>query len=256
MAIEDGLKSLSEPINNLLGPLSTSVGNTLNDVWELVFGGFGTYVEKKRATRYKALEDFKASLEEKVAQIPEENLCEPPLSIVGPALDASKYYYEEPELREMFANLISSTMDKERATAVHPTFVEIIKGLTPLDAKNLTYIDKAAPIAQYILQGEKKYRIVLSNVFLENPNEQDLTLQSRSISVLEHLGLVEIDFLHTLAPPADYGGFSETDYYKELTKQTEKDPSIGETAISEGGVMLTPLGEHFKKVCFAPEDNP
>ena len=64
---------------NLLGPTTEAAGKTLQDAWELVFGGFGTYVEKKRLTRKKALQDFKASLEDKVNCIPEKHLCDTPL---------------------------------------------------------------------------------------------------------------------------------------------------------------------------------
>ena len=251
MTIGDELKSFSEPVNKLLVPAATSIGNTLNDVWELVFGGFGTYVEKKRATRYKALQAFKASLENKVAQIPEENLCEPPLSVVGPALEASKYYYEEPELREMFANLISSTLDKDKFSTVHPSFVEIIKGMTSLDAQNLTLIDQAAPIVEYRLLKEstQEYKIMLTNVFLGNPSEPNLITQSQSISVLEHLGLVEITFKAALAPPVDYTLFAETEYYKNLVEETKEGPSGRKVEITLGGVRITPLGDCFKEVC-------
>lgn len=124
MSISENIQLVSEPINKLLTPLASSAGKTLQDMWELVFGNFGNYVEKKRIVRLQALEDFKTSLETKVAAIPEERLCEPTLSIVGPALESSKYYFEEPDIREMFAKLISSAMDCETAPSVHPALYQ------------------------------------------------------------------------------------------------------------------------------------
>lgn len=252
MATGDDLKSFSEPINKLLVPFATSVGNTLNDVWELVFGGFGNYVEKKRTIRYKALEEFKSSLENKVAQIPEENLCEPALSIIGPTLEASKYYYEEPELREMFVSLISSTMDKQKVSSVHPIFVNIIKGMTSLDAQNLTYIDMEAPIAEYyILRENDEFDTFLQNVFLENPNETDILLQSQSISILQQLGLVKITFDEEVGDSTRYAPFRETPSFNALCAKTRENPSMGKATLNFGVISLTPLGIRFKEICLS-----
>lgn len=50
----------------------------------------------------------------KIEKIPEENLKEPPINIVGPALeDIGKYYHNEKYLRTLFSNLISSSMNKK-----------------------------------------------------------------------------------------------------------------------------------------------
>lgn len=68
----DKINTVSEPINKLCVPLASSAGKTLQDMWELVFGPLGTFVEKKRIIRQKNLEDFKKSLKNKIATIPEE----------------------------------------------------------------------------------------------------------------------------------------------------------------------------------------
>ena len=102
MSINDD--KLIEPINKLLLPIASAAGQTLQDVWELIFGGLSVYVEKKRIARQNSIDSFKKSLIKNITSIPEDNLQEPPLSIIGPALEASKYYFEEPELREMLQN--------------------------------------------------------------------------------------------------------------------------------------------------------
>ena len=99
---------------------------TFHDIWHLIFGGFHNFVEKKRISRVVDLENFKMSLEHKIADIPKGSLVEPKLSTLGPALEASKYYIEEEQLREMFAKLIASSMDNRVDSKVHPAFVEII----------------------------------------------------------------------------------------------------------------------------------
>lgn len=253
MAIDHDLP-LSEPLNKLLVPVSSSVGSTLQDLWDLVFGGLGIYVEKKRLRRLQALETFKSSLEAKVASIPETNLTEPSLAIIGPALEASKYYFEEPELREMFANLISASMDSEKATSVLPCFTEIIKQLSPLDAQNLACFHNSDhgrfPLAEYHARSkDHSFTVLQQNVFLSNPNEQDIDRQSISIAALARLGLVTITYDRTFSDKTIYKVFSNTPTFLTLaTLLKDSDPNRVLVA-NPGQVYLSPLGRAFIDVC-------
>ena len=56
------------------------------------------------------LENYNRELHEKIEAIPNEKRVEPDIQIVAPALEASKYCVEKEELREMFVNLIASSM--------------------------------------------------------------------------------------------------------------------------------------------------
>lgn len=252
MSMSDVIEKFSEPINKLLVPVATSAGSTLQDAWELVFGGFGSYVEKKRAVRAHALMEFKNSLEGHIAAIPEGQLREPPLSIVGPALEASKYYFEEPELREMFAKLISASMDSKRAEIVHPSFTAIIKQMSPLDAQNLSFFNDTQPIAEYRLADKDgNYSTIISNVFLANPSVTDLTLQSLSLSSLEHLGLIYITYENQLSDTELYAGFDQTMLYLTFKYEIEVQSATNreKVLIQNGLTNLTQLGEKFKQIC-------
>ena len=99
MVIDNLSEIVKEPIEKLTVPLASQIGQTLSDTWELVFGGLSTFVEKKRLTRQKDIEDFKKSLVQNVQSIPPEHLQEPSFSIIGPALEASKFYFEEKDVR-------------------------------------------------------------------------------------------------------------------------------------------------------------
>ena len=63
----------------------------------------------------------------------------PPLSIAGPLVFQLIFAKDEPELRELYASLLSSAMDANE-TSAHPSFVSIIQQLTPDEAKILKYI--------------------------------------------------------------------------------------------------------------------
>nr|DAV44380.1 MAG TPA: protein of unknown function (DUF4393) [Caudoviricetes sp.] len=90
-----------------LGP-----GKTLTDIWDVVLGNyFHALNEKSKAKYQQKIDEFKRTLGEKIIAIPENQVQDPKMSIVGPALEASKYYFDEKEIRNMFANLIASSMD-------------------------------------------------------------------------------------------------------------------------------------------------
>lgn len=254
MAISDAIKELNEPVNKLLVPVASSAGKTLQDIWELVFGGFGAYVEKKRVIRAKDIEDFKASLSNKVASIPSDQLIDPPLAIVGPALEASKYYFEEKELRELFANLIASSMNSSHSTIVHPSFVEIIKQMSALDAQNLALFsveNQTLPIAEIHLETSTSMKILQTNVFLSNPDVQDIDRQAMSITSLVKLGLLSVSYDKYLIDETEYRALDEHTEFLELKAEYPPNNEGKEVAVlSRGSVTLTPLGFAFLSVCF------
>ncbi|MCS0562695.1 DUF4393 domain-containing protein [Citrobacter freundii] len=89
---------------------------------------------------------FKKDLEEKTQSIPAENIVEPKASIAGPALQGLAFSHEEYNLKEMYLNLISSSMNRDVANDAHPAFVEVIKQLTSDEAEMLQiYLCDSAP---------------------------------------------------------------------------------------------------------------
>lgn len=94
----------------------------------------------------------------------------PPLVIAGPTIDAAKYTADEPLLREMFANLLVTSMDRDTAANAHPAFAEIIRQLCPDEAQILKYwaetfgVGEAWPIIDVIFRNEDgSYSIQIPN---------------------------------------------------------------------------------------------
>ena len=80
------------------------------------------------------------AIEQKIEAIPKDRLIEPEAYIVVPAIQQLGYSYSSEELRELYANLIVSSMDTEKKEQVHPAFVDILKKLTPDEAKIIQYL--------------------------------------------------------------------------------------------------------------------
>lgn len=90
----------------------------------------------EKARDYLA-DKFPQEMAEKAASIPVEDLVDPKPSIAGPAMQALVFAHEEPNLKELYLNLLKTTMDGRVSGNAHPSFVEIIKQLDPEEARFL-----------------------------------------------------------------------------------------------------------------------
>ncbi|AYA42987.1 MULTISPECIES: DUF4393 domain-containing protein [Bacillus] len=239
-----------------------AVGDTLTDLWNLGIGNYVSLWSKKQQLRHKHnFEDYVYKVQNKTQDIPEEFLKEPELSIVGPAIEASKYYIDSEQLREMFANLISSTIDSRKYPKAHPSFVEIIKQLSPIDAKNLKAFKGATvtyPIVQYRLLLENNSGITQNNnVFLENEEVQDIDLNSTSVTNLNRLGLLDIIYGRTLAYEGAYDKFYTEPLFKSIKdafkngehKEHDYLSQFKDIEIVKGVISLSPFGSDFIDIC-------
>ena len=72
----------------------------------------------------------------------------PPLSIAGPLVIQMLFTSEEPDLRDMYAKLLATSMDGATSDDAHPSFITLIQQLTPNEARILRHLalsDKKYP---------------------------------------------------------------------------------------------------------------
>lgn len=248
LELPDPLPTLVE---NVTGELSVNIGKTLNDIWTLVFGPISHAADKRRAEYAHCLSVFEQELSESTAKIPKDKQVEPSLQITAQALENSKYCIEEQELRQMFASLISHSMNKDFASKIHPSFAEIIKQMSVLDAKIIQLFKEnkklviGLPVCQYRLKflESSSYTSIPEHIFLELP-DIDPVICSQSLSSLSRLGVISISYEQKLNPPNLYDKFLQHPFYK-----TTKEQSPFDIMIKEGAAILTPLGRSFVEVC-------
>ena len=82
------------------------------------------------------------ALRDKVKTIPEEKLCEPEAYVAVPIMQQLAYCYDSSELRDMYANLLAASMNTDKKWQVHPGYIDVIKQLTPDEAKLLSVLPK------------------------------------------------------------------------------------------------------------------
>ena len=81
--------------------------------------------------------EFHEDMAKKLAEIPEEYLATPSPSVAIPAMQGLSYSLEEPNLKEMYLNLLATATDDRMKENAHPSFADIIKQLSPREASLL-----------------------------------------------------------------------------------------------------------------------
>lgn len=253
-----------EFLEKAVTPPAQEIGRTLSNIFYTIFYPINYNVDKLRKKTEINLKKYEEDIKSEINKIPEEKLTEPKISIVGPSLEASKYYIDNSEIRKMFAKLISSSMNVDTYDIVHPSFVEIIKQLSPLDASNFKSISlpNSQPIAKYrVLQKDEisgldvKTNIYLSNPEYNNPSTSEVDLISSSISNLVRLGLVSISYTTHFVDESVYEKFKEFHLFNDIEEELRvnllknNNYPYKTVSITKGIIQITPFGLNFAKIC-------
>jgi len=79
---------------------------------------------------------------ERLKKTPEQNRKSPDPEIAVPIMQALTYTVQNETLREMYLNLLANAMDKTKDSVTHPSFVNLIKQMSSLDAKVFEKLSK------------------------------------------------------------------------------------------------------------------
>lgn len=172
---------------------------TLQDMWYCAIGYKWEFkAEEIRQRHLFNLQKMQQNIITGIEQINPDDIQEPQISILGPALEASRFYMDEDEIREMFAKLVVSSMDKSKNDSIHHAFVDIIKMLSPLDAKNLYYIhtlqDETITQIKKTISQDGSYYQLYNHVYLGNPENPNHAHMEASIDNLNRLGLIKVSY--------------------------------------------------------------
>ena len=210
---------------------------------------------------YDKLNEFVSTkVAERLRNVPTENIITPKPNVAGPALESLRYTGHEDSLSDLYANLLAASMDKATATGAHPAFVEIIRQLTPDEAKlvSLFLQDVALPLLnvrwEYKEQTEAKQggKDVLVNFSLlgEMAGCEFNHLVPAYIDNLCRLGLAEIPPMWIYMSPGVYEPLEKSPVVENIKTQIELNPEF-RAKIERRGLRITELGKQFAIVCVA-----
>ncbi len=246
-AYADAGKPIVKPAGELVGLVPRAIKAALSPL------------EKWILQKEYNVEETKKLLEEKLKNIPPEQIQPPEPYIAVPALQYISYCLDNNELRNMYANLLANSMNSVVKDGVHPGFVEIIKQISPDEAKILNYfsVEKSIPTISLKSVNDSGGYTIIMNVF-SNIGKLVQCEKPFDISVyfdnLIRLGLLESGTMIHFTDQKKYEPLKNHPYIKE-TIDNIKLPEGKKIDFDESIMTLTDFGDAFCKICL-DEDQP
>ncbi|MGV3582971.1 MAG: DUF4393 domain-containing protein [Methylophilus sp.] len=240
---------VKEAANNL-GQTAVTLTKTINNV--LVPLAAINFAFDKARTYFSGR--FQQEITEKTEAIPAEHIIEPKASIAGPTLQGLAFTHEEPNLKEMYLNLLATAMDDRVATLAHPAFVEIIKQLDSEDARLVRGALQSSvpiPIVQIHLklEGGTSYNLLVQHLLNLTDSITKLPVEDPQLPAMIdnwiRLGLVEVAYDKHLSDLTKYSWVDQRPEYLRLSQETQ--PDEGKVEYSKGILQRTELGKRFAK---------
>lgn len=206
---------------------------------------------------FDKIKDFlQESIEEKLKDVPQEYIITPDPSVAVPAIEALRYTGGKEDLRELFSELIATSMDNRTAHQSHPSYVEVIKQLTSDEAKILRLIkpDISYPVINVRLyntvQDTHQFANYITNfsLFSYQANCQSPKLGPMYIENLSRLGLINIDY-QTYS--VHHNAYKELENHPVVIDEAHKVAENNNMSkeIIRGSITLSNYGALFHLAC-------
>jgi hypothetical protein len=121
--------------------------------------------------------------------VAEEKQIQAPAFISGPIIEKLKYLEEENYLTDLYLNLLSRAINKERINEAHPAFLHIIDQLSP-DEAHILYLTKENDLELHktsSLDKDRKFVHDLRFISLPGALTVQLNFLQNSLMYIEHL---------------------------------------------------------------------
>ena len=245
----DGGQPIVKPTGELIGLIPRAIKAALFPL------------EKWILQREYNLAEVKQLLEVKHQNTDPDLIEAPEAYIAVPALQYISYCMDNDELRDMYANLLANSMNKVVKNGVHPGFVEIIKQLSPDEAKLMKYVfnnefDGRIPVVSFVAHKHTEGFAILIKNFTnatelcgcEKPEDYE-----KYIDNLIRLGLMRCSNNEFLVDDSIYVPLENHSVITDLKKQIKDNPEIDSLVesieLQKRFLELTSFGKSFCLIC-------
>jgi hypothetical protein len=210
---------------------------------------------------YDQIKDFVSSkVADRLKNVPPDNIVSPKPNVAGPALESLRYTGHEDTLSDMYANLLAASMDKAMSDGAHPAFVEIIRQLTPDEAKLVSLFLREMPFPLLTVrwefknqsEGKRGGKDVLVNFSLlgEIAECEFKHLVPTYIDNLCRLGLAEVPYMREYLSLGVYDPLENSPIIAAVKTEIERNQELNAVLVRKG-LWVTQLGEQFARICVA-----
>ncbi len=184
-----------------------------------------------------------------------EKIVPPEKYVAVPALQQLSYSFDSEDLCELYANLLASSMNVDTKYQVHPAYVDIIRQLSPDEAKIINNIYKTNPVVPIInvsvkmqddamLELAENYTCYFDKICCY-PETIGFMLKN-----MERLGILNIRYDQRVIPETTYDILLNKENIIDLISTYENMPN-SHIKIERGLIELSEFGKGFCKICCA-----
>jgi hypothetical protein len=243
---QDVIQPAAQEFGHALQTVAKTIHIALAPVSALVWG-------------YDQVKEFVSTkVADRLKNVPPENIVTPKPNIAGPALESLRYTGHEPSLSELYANLLAAAMDKSSAEGAHPAFVEIIKQLTPDEAKLVGLFLQQIPFPLLDVRWEYKNptegksggkEVLVNFSHLGKIADCEFPhLTPTYIDNLCRLGLAEVPAMFEYTAKNVYDELENAQVVQQIKSQIESNPEL-KAILNRKGLRVTVLGKQFAQIC-------
>ncbi|PRC42046.1 hypothetical protein C6A85_000000112520 [Mycobacterium sp. ITM-2017-0098] len=206
--------------------------------------------------------DFENDMADRMADVPEEDVITPKLSVAGPAVQGISFSVEEPDLKAMYLNLLATASDRRSEANAHPSFSEVIRQLSAKEARLLASVlcRDRLPIIEIRKNAKTKedptaegwYTITGNVLQYVNALGGQVWTDEGAVFVDNwvRLGLVNVDYQQFLMDESQYEWVTANPRY--IQAQYEHDTvEMKVVTFAKGILTTTPFGRRFYEVAIA-----
>ena len=262
LALQNSSDTRLQNAGNYEADTKQKIAETKNFLATIAHGGLVVPLKKVGGAVIKIAESFslhsestKNAINNKVEHLKSQGILSGEISSIPAFADMAErlvYLDEEPDLKQMFEDLLISTVDSTKTNINHPAYVEILKQITNQEALNLKKIFSFShnlPICNILIKKENNQYKSLKEYILINELGD---ISKRELENWERLKLISISIGNSSLAKESYYNYAEdilTRYDEELDNirsSYEKAKSVT-LELEKGTLSFTDFGKNFAK---------
>lgn len=240
--------------DDVVHPFAKETGEFLARVPKAInaaLSGIDVWIEERKY----AVSETKKMLAKKLKNVDPAKIVPPEPYIAVPAMQAISYSMNSHELREMYANLLAKSMNFDTKENVHPSFVEIIKQMSPLDSIVMKEIasNVIAPMISLRITKEDSDAGADMIRHITWMNFADTIKISSSLDNLKKCGLIELKDESHYTDESNYDKIKNSHHFQALknsVKPTADFPVVQEV---QQLITVTDFGKLFYEICISTD---
>ncbi|WP_455419490.1 DUF4393 domain-containing protein [Limosilactobacillus fermentum] len=231
----------------MLNPAAKTLGEALNGAATVICSPLIIL----GAVSKPLLKKFSTEIDNKINKIPSENRDISKLGLVIKAMEESRYQLNKDDIRKMYVNLISSTVDNRKNNVVNPRFATVVAQFGSDEAhliKQLAHSESELLLTSQLwaVEGNSDYWITPRFLSIDDQITSEF---ASSIDTLKSLGVIN-DFLDRALTEAKY-----QEKYNNMEKTIERLKRIlghheKTTKFKNGYIQLSNFGSDLARCIF------